>query len=130
MASINRNNNQLEIWKERIREREKSGLSIKEWCIQNQINQRVYYYWQKKLRNPNRSDELSKQAVAGENEFVELTFNKDSDPKPTFEVLQQTDKKIPSNVVGVIQRAGIYIEVTREMPVPLLRQIMEVLANA
>ena len=41
---------QKEEWSERIRQCRESGLTIAEWCRQNSINQKTYYYHLKKLR--------------------------------------------------------------------------------
>ena len=39
----------VEIWAERIAECRGSGLSVREWCRDNEISEKTYYYWQKKL---------------------------------------------------------------------------------
>ena len=36
-------------WKEKILKQEESGLSIIEWCHQNQVVEHCFYYWKKKL---------------------------------------------------------------------------------
>ena len=37
-------------WAEVMRERQASGLSVKAFCRETDIQQNVYYYWQRKLR--------------------------------------------------------------------------------
>ncbi len=37
-------------WIKNISDRNASGLSIKNWCFQNGINETSYYYWLKKIR--------------------------------------------------------------------------------
>ena len=39
----------VQIWAERIAECRGSGLSVREWCRDNEISEKTYYYWQKKL---------------------------------------------------------------------------------
>lgn len=38
------------IWIRNIADRNESGVSIREWCNRNQINETSYYYWLKKIR--------------------------------------------------------------------------------
>jgi len=40
----------LSTWSERIREQMDSGLSIKDWCAQNDIRLDRFYYWKRKLK--------------------------------------------------------------------------------
>ena len=37
-------------WINVLRERNESGKSIRAWCQENEINQKTYHYWQRKLR--------------------------------------------------------------------------------
>jgi len=39
----------LEQWRVLIHECRNSGLTVKLWCEQNQINMQTYYRWQKKV---------------------------------------------------------------------------------
>lgn len=38
-------------WSERIRQCSESGLTVAEWCRQNNINPKAYYYHLRKIRN-------------------------------------------------------------------------------
>jgi len=40
----------LQKWKQQIEEQKSSGLSVQEWCIQNGINLKTYYYHLRKVR--------------------------------------------------------------------------------
>ena len=37
----------FQVWTERVRECHTSGMTVKAWCEQNNINQKTYYYWQR-----------------------------------------------------------------------------------
>ena len=37
-------------WRERIAGQERSGLSVKQFCEQQQITEQSFYYWRKRLR--------------------------------------------------------------------------------
>lgn len=39
----------VELWRERIRECRSSGKSVRAWCRENEISEKTYYYWQRKL---------------------------------------------------------------------------------
>ncbi len=41
---------QKEEWADRIRQRSESGLTVTEWCKQNSINPKTYYYHSRKIR--------------------------------------------------------------------------------
>ena len=40
----------LQKWKQQIEEQKSSGLSVQEWCIQNGINLKTYYYHLRRVR--------------------------------------------------------------------------------
>ena len=37
----------IQVWTERVRECHNSGMTVKDWCGQNNINLKTYYYWQR-----------------------------------------------------------------------------------
>jgi len=39
----------LEQWKEQITACRSSGMSVRRWCIENQVNQKSYYRWEKEI---------------------------------------------------------------------------------
>lgn len=40
----------IDAWRQRIAERNASGLTVKEWCIQNDVPKEQYYYWSRRIR--------------------------------------------------------------------------------
>jgi len=40
----------LSNWADAVRRRNESGKTAREWCRENGIHEKKYYYWQKKLR--------------------------------------------------------------------------------
>lgn len=36
-------------WETKIREQRESGLSINQWCLQNQVSKGSFYYWRNRL---------------------------------------------------------------------------------
>ena len=52
-------------WAGVMRERKESGLSIRRWCAEKAMNEKTFYYWQRKLREatcqkllPHQKEEL------------------------------------------------------------------------
>jgi transposase-like protein len=41
--------NQKELWRERIRNHQRSGLSVKEYCQRHDLGEGAYFYWKRKL---------------------------------------------------------------------------------
>lgn len=91
-------NESMLLWEQRIKERDKSGISIAKWCENNGINKGQYHYWNKRIsKNSNAIDE---------NTFAEITpilsnretsiqnSNSSSDFQIFFKSIQVT---VPSN---------------------------------
>ena len=75
-------NLKLEQWSQRFREQAQSGLTVKDWCAQNNITIHTYNYWKHKLK-------LECLDTAFENhsqEIVPLSFSPASSPQ-TFSAL-------------------------------------------
>ena len=39
----------MSVWAERISSCRNSGMTVREWCNENQLSQKTYYYWQRRL---------------------------------------------------------------------------------
>ena len=39
----------VQLWEERIAECRSSGKSVRAWCMENEISEKTYYYWQRRL---------------------------------------------------------------------------------
>ena len=44
-------NTLLQEWAERVKECRSSGLSVKEWCLENNVGLSTFYTWQKRVFN-------------------------------------------------------------------------------
>ncbi|WZL72001.1 IS66 family insertion sequence element accessory protein TnpB [Clostridiaceae bacterium 35-E11] len=58
-------------WTQIIRECRKSGLTIKSWCLENNINEKRFYYWQRRVREE-AYDALEKTESNKQQNFVQL----------------------------------------------------------
>ena len=58
-------------WAGIMRERNESGKSIRLWCRENGINEKTYYYWQKKLRQA-ACEQLKNYTDSQSSKFTEV----------------------------------------------------------
>ncbi len=58
----------LENWTARIAACRGSGMTVREWCRENGLSEKTYYYWQRRL-----FDTLSQQREADRPAFAEIT---------------------------------------------------------
>ena len=61
-------------WTELVREKNNSGMTVKEWCAANNIGEKKYFYWQRRVRKAVAKN-LSLPAPPGNNQespFVEI----------------------------------------------------------
>ena len=58
----------LDHWTRIIMSCRSSGMTVRSWCQENNISEKTYYYWQKRLFNT-----LSKQQQTLQPTFAELT---------------------------------------------------------
>ena len=60
------NNEKIALWEERIKEKQDSGLSVEEWCQQNQLTKHSYYYWKKRIETINEKTSVGQAVVFAE----------------------------------------------------------------
>ena len=46
----------LLLWEQRINERAKSGMSVSEWCKNNEISKSQFHYWNNKISKKQKPD--------------------------------------------------------------------------
>ena len=71
-------------WEERIRKCVSSGMSVKMWCLQNDVTRAAYYYWANKL----------KEESSGPNsdQWAEVVMQKPQRPEQVNEIVEsETD---------------------------------------
>ena len=91
-------NENQHLWEQRIKEREKSGMSIAKWCKNNGINKGQYHYWNKRIsKNSNNITENIFAEITPILSSIEATTqnsNSSSDFQIYFKSIQVT---VPSN---------------------------------
>ena len=86
------------LWEQRIYERTKSGMSVSEWCKNNEISKGTYHYWNHKLSKKQKSDnEITFAEITPIQSTAEeaiLNPDKSNDFQISFKNIQVT---VPSN---------------------------------
>lgn len=103
----------LQQWASIITQRNKSGMTIRAWCEEQGINQKSYYYWQRKLR------EAASAQASG------LTVM--SSPVPRGWVTLSVPAE-PSNAQGLVVEVGGYrVHVQAQTDTALLARVCHAL---
>ena len=113
-------------WMQIIRDRNQSGLTIREYCQQNGINQNAYYYWLRIIRHRAIKEE---NAAIQHQEFVEI---------PSLHVPETISDKLPVNPENpedpgtglILELKGVQIQVQTSTSMQLLSKTLEVVSHA
>lgn len=81
-------------WTKLIQKCLSSGLSKKQWCLQNQIDEKRFYYWQRRVREEVYSEQVSAEPAEFSSDFVELPS------LPSIEKLKSTETSARIRVNG------------------------------
>ncbi len=112
-------------WERIILEGNRASVSKKEWCRQNGINEKSFYYWQKKIRMAAIENANSVQAIAPSNtsSFVEIPFRENS--------YSSEDSSLHvSSPELMLQVNDCRIFITGSIQENTLRTVMKVVRNA
>jgi len=107
---------QLHEWAKAITEKSRSGKAVKEWCAENDISPRVYYYRLRQVRERAAN-------VAAPDCVTEQTALVPSG----FKAVQIADKSAQSSAVLTVEVGGCRVEVTEETDAELLERVCRVL---
>ncbi len=132
-------------WTGRITERSKSGMTIRSWCAANDISERVYHYWLRKVRGyasqflpaPKSADtlcELPEQAIEAnpERQMPETKQHPDTPTgwaicKPEYSAADATrSETVPAEGI-MIEIGKSRIKATAETDPALLKKVCGVL---
>ena len=103
-----------DLWAERIRAFQESGLSRKDWCQQNEIPQSTLSYWIRKIRAADTGTECFAEPV-----FAKLPSEQDL----------QVNAIAGNPPVAILFPDNIRIEVAADCPARLITALLQVLKN-
>lgn len=103
-------------WLPIIKECKASGMTVKSWCQQNNVNEKQFYYWQGKIR---KIASKSLPVTTQQSQFVPLSI-------PTTQSTY-TEVFIPTMVIRV---GSASIELSEQVQPELLSSVLKVLGDA
>jgi hypothetical protein len=105
----------LQTWTPIISECKNSGMTIKDWCNQNDIRPAKFYYWQKQIR-----EELSSSLQLSQTNEHNLNF---------VEVKEKLIPPLTSKADMVLAIGGVRLEINNSASPTLLTQVLKVIAH-
>jgi len=106
----------LQIWTPIIHECKNSGMTVKSWCEEKNINEKQYYYWQRRVR------EAMLPSTVTDKEQV-TSFVRMDDPV----MAGKTSSFQPDMVINY---GNLRMELSNTVAPDLLSQVMQVLHHA
>ena len=102
------------LWADRIHAFQKSGLSRKDWCQQNEISQSTLGYWIRKIQS-----EIPETGPASDPVFAKLPSEQDL----------QFNGSTGNHSVTILLSENIRIEIDADCPSRLLATLLQALKN-
>jgi len=104
-------------WTPIIRECRSSGMAVKSWCIENNVNEKQFYYWQRRIREEVFGS-LKKTELSSQPNFVQLPVPSDS------------SRNTSSFSADMVIHVGTNVlELSNNVSEDLLTKVLKVLSN-
>lgn len=103
-------------WTNLIQDCLSSGLSKKQWCLENQVNEKQFYYWQRRVREEVYKEQVSAAEPKQVTTFVEVP------------PLSKLEKPLLSNPSAQIRVNGCTIEIADSASDIFIRRLLGALA--
>lgn len=107
----------LSRWAPIIKECKSSGMTVKAWCAQNNVNEKQFYYWQRRIREKLCSTVIENKVSIQTPTFVPMTK-----PKNTGQLIGTSFQ--PDMVLGY---GDIRVEISNSTSPQLLVEVMKVM---
>lgn len=108
----------LSQWLPIIKECRNSGMSVKDWCEQNNVNEKRFYYWQRKIREA-ATEALP--SVTKQPAFVQV-------PAP---IKSPNPLEMPTFIPSMVLKVGnVSLELSDTVQSELLASVLKVLTDA
>ena len=112
----------MQEWTELIRERNDSGMTIKEWCESKGLSENQYYYWLRKIRWTACAALQTRQNILPEEH---------ADPPVFAEINVVADGPSAGTTSGILIRLdGADIHIGNDIGTDQLTAVMKVIAHA
>jgi len=103
-------------WTSIVRKCRNSGMSIRSWCIENNINEKQFHYWQRRVRGEVFKN-LKKTELENNPTFVQLPVPADSIGSSSFK----------ADII--IHTGNSTLELSNTVSEELLSKVLKVLSN-
>ena len=99
-------------WAEMVRECRSSGLTVKEWCINNDVNIKTYYYRLKRVRDficDNKLVNITDDFSSDHHDIVPVPINSvpDNDTQQIKITASNISVELPANIQPQLLKAAI-----------------------
>lgn len=99
-------------WAEMVRECRSSGLTVKEWCINNDVNIKTYYYRLKRVRDficDNKLVNINNVCSSAHHDIVPVPVNpvSDNDTQQIKITASNISVELPANIQPQLLKAAI-----------------------
>ena len=99
-------------WAGMVREYRSSGLTVKEWCIDNDVNIKTYYYRLKRIRDficDNKLENINNVCESAHHDIVPVPVNlvADNDTQQIKITASNVSVELPANIQPQLLKAAI-----------------------
>ena len=111
-------------WIERIRNQLSSGMSVRDWCQGNGINEKTFYHWRKKL-----SDRVAQTVSANmvcENVSVAHTAGRVS---PQFSEMKSVSVISESPCAATVVKGSLRVELSNDISDQMFIKLMRTIGH-
>jgi len=74
----------LLLWEQRIKEKAKAGMTIKEWCKKNSVSKQQYHYWNRRVQ---QKQKLERMPFADVTAILSNTTTQSPVPSSDFQII-------------------------------------------
>lgn len=99
--TVTEHDTRLNLWIRRIKECRESGMTVRAWCQANEINEKTYYYWLRKIKKE------AFEALPTECRQVPVPFSE----RKVFAEVHTARPACEENVAATVDIAGVRIDV-------------------
>lgn len=104
-------------WAPIIQECKKSDMNVKDWCLDNNVNEKRYYYWQRKIRQELSGTLVERQETKSPSTFIPISHLKPS--------LEKTSSPFQPDLI--LSVGSIKLEIANSVSPALLNEMLKVL---
>lgn len=105
-----------------------AGMSVKQWMAENQISEKSYYYWQRKIRNEAFEQMNNSSILPAVQETSKVSFAEIRIPEPKKSVSDIIPETIKPT--AVIKTATMTIALSNDIADDLLSRILREVSRA